>query len=144
MTVVVDANLIAALLIPLPYSVAAAERYASWQREEEEVLTPWLLVYEVDTTLRKAQRAGLISEAGTVEARRRLPGLGMRFFRPTIALSRRALYWSSQLHQAKVYDAHYLALAEREGATLWTADRRLRNNAQEVGAVWVKWIEEPI
>jgi len=41
---------------------------------------------------------------------------------------------------AAVYDAHYLALAERLGAEMWTADRRL---CQAVGAAlpWVRLVE---
>lgn len=42
----------------------------------------------------------------------------------------------------KTYDGHYLALAEREGLDLWTADRRLANSAREVDAAWAHWIGE--
>lgn len=33
-------------------------------------------------------------------------------------------------NQPRAYDAHYLAVAEREGCELWTTDRRLYNAVQ--------------
>ena len=39
------------------------------------------------------------------------------------------------------YDAHYLALAEREGCELWTADERLWNAVRHELS-WVRWIGE--
>ena len=45
-----------------------------------------------------------------------------------------------QVAQLGIYDAHYLALAERLGAEFWTADRRLQ---QAVGAtlLWVRLLD---
>jgi len=40
-------------------------------------------------------------------------------------LHRRALRLAEALSLPTVYDAHYLALAERLGAEFWTADQRL-------------------
>jgi predicted nucleic acid-binding protein len=55
-------------------------------------------------------------------------------------LSRSALAWAERLGQSRAYDGFYLALAEGLGAEVWTADRRLANGAQKVGAAWVHWI----
>lgn len=45
-------------------------------------------------------------------------------------LHRRALSLAKQLSLPAAYDAHYLALAERLNAELWTADRCLAERAQ--------------
>ncbi len=37
------------------------------------------------------------------------------------------------------YDAHYLALAEREGCEYWTTDERLWN-AVKAQLPWVRWL----
>jgi predicted nucleic acid-binding protein len=47
---------------------------------------------------------------------------------------------AAQIGQSKAYDAQYLALAARENAPLWTADRRLANAARGAGLDWVHWI----
>ncbi len=40
------------------------------------------------------------------------------------------------------YDAQYLAVAERCGATFWTADRRLLERTRQCGVAWVRLINE--
>ena len=42
---------------------------------------------------------------------------------------------------AAVYDAHYVALAQMLGCSLWTADRNLVNAVQEK-LPFVRWIGE--
>jgi predicted nucleic acid-binding protein len=53
-----------------------------------------------------------------------------------------ALSWASKLQHARAYDSGYLALAERENAWLWTADRRLVNGARQHGFSQIAWIGE--
>jgi predicted nucleic acid-binding protein len=59
---------------------------------------------------------------------------------PDSQLNREALVWARRIGQNKAYDAHYLALAMREDAVLWTADKRLVNATQAAGLTWVHWI----
>ena len=53
--------------------------------------------------------------------------LALEFHRvaPTLELHKSALLWAERIGQLKVYDAHYLALAENLSAEFWTADKRL-------------------
>lgn len=44
-----------------------------------------------------------------------------------LRLPARALELAGDHNMSAIYDAHYLALAERFGAPLWTGDRRLAN-----------------
>jgi predicted nucleic acid-binding protein len=107
-----------------------------------EVLAPVLLEYEVAAILRKAVAAGWLTTDLAVEALREISALNLCSVPSNAALYERALRWAERLGQSRTYDAHYLALAEQEGCTLWTADRRLARGAQQIGAHWVRWIGE--
>ena len=144
MRVVLDANVVAALIIPLPYSDQAARRMKHWQDTETELLAPTLLEYEMVTVLRKAVVAEMIpadQAAGAIDS---LLDLNIATLAPTRSLHDLALRWSDRLNQKVAYDAQYLALAEQLGIGLWTADRRLVNGAHRVGATWVHWIGESL
>jgi predicted nucleic acid-binding protein len=142
MSAVVDASLIAALVLPLPYSDQATQRIMAWKRAGLELLAPVLLEYEIAAILRKAVVAQWLTTDLAVEAIGRVLALSIRCLAPTAHLHERALRWADRLGHSKAYDAHYLALAEQEGIELWTADRRLANGSQQAGARWVHWIGE--
>jgi predicted nucleic acid-binding protein len=142
MSAVIDANLIAALILPLPYSEQATQKIVAWKRAGYELLAPVLLEYEMAAILRKAVVAQWLSTDLALEAIGKVLTLNLQCLAPTAHLHERALRWAERLGHSKAYDAHYLALAEQEGIELWTADRRLANGAQQVGAHWVRWIGE--
>ena len=52
MGVVVNASLVAAIVLPLPYSEPATRGITAWQRAGEELLAPVLLEYELAAVLR--------------------------------------------------------------------------------------------
>jgi predicted nucleic acid-binding protein len=66
--VVLDANIVAALIIPLPYSAQAARRMMAWQRTEAELFAPTLLEYEMVTALRKAVVVEMITADEAIDA----------------------------------------------------------------------------
>ena len=142
MSVVVDSNLIAAVVLPLPYSEQATQKIVAWKRAGAELMAPVLLEYEIAAILRKAVVARWMTTDLAVEAMGKVLALNVRCFAPTSGLHERALRWADRLGHAKAYDVQALALAEQEGVELWTADRRLANGAQQVGAHWVHWIGE--
>ena len=142
MSAVIDAHLIAALVLPLPYSEQATQRMVNWQRLGTELIAPVLLEYEMAAILRKAIVAQWLTTDLAVEALDTITELNVRCATPTRHLHERALAWAARLGHSKAYDAHYLALAEQEGAEFWTADRRLANGAQQAGAGSVHWIGE--
>ena len=142
MSAVIDANLIAALVLPLSYSDGATEKIIAWKRTGGELLAPTLLEYELTAVLRKAVVAGWLNTDLVIEAMDKILALDIQCVPPTADLHERALRWADRLGHSKAYDAQYMALAEQEGLELWTADRRLANGAQQAGAHWVHWIRE--
>jgi predicted nucleic acid-binding protein len=142
MSVAVDANLIASLVLPLPYSERATAKLTAWKREGTELLAPSLLEYEVSTVLRKAIVLDLLVAGDAREAIHAILDLHIQCLPPTRELHERALHWAERLGHSKTYDAHYLAVAEQQQADLWTADRRLVNAAHQLQAHWVHWIGE--
>jgi predicted nucleic acid-binding protein len=142
MKVAVDANIVAAIILPLPNSDQATERMVAWKRAGVELLAPLLMEYEVSAILRKAVSSQWLTTDLAIEAMGEILALEVRCVAPTAHLHECALRWAERLEQSKTYDAHYLALAEQEGVELWTADRRLANGAHQVGAHWVRWIGE--
>jgi predicted nucleic acid-binding protein len=138
--IVVDANLIAALALPLPYSIPATQQMQTWKRTQAILLAPALLEYEISTILRKAVFNGLLAPEAATTALEEILALNVGIVPPTIVLHHQALLWAAKLKQSKTYDAHYLAVAFEFQAQLWTADRRLANNAQQNGLSWVHWI----
>jgi predicted nucleic acid-binding protein len=144
MRIVLDANVVAALIIPLPYSDQATDRMKTWQNTETGLLAPTLLEYEMVTVLRKAVVAEMITADEAADAIASLLNLNIETIPPTHSLHDSALRWAEQLNQKVAYDAQYLALAEQLGVAFWTADQRLANGARQLGATWAHWIGEDL
>jgi predicted nucleic acid-binding protein len=139
---VVDANLILALVLPLPYSQQVASKMAAWERAGASLLAPLLLEYEILSALRKATALGTLTADLAGEALRQIADLHVETLPPTLPLHERALLWAARLDQKVAYDAQYVALADELGVELWTADRRLVSAARREGVPWVHWIGE--
>ena len=142
MSVVLDANFVVALLLPLPYSSQVWAHYSSWRQDEVELLAPTLLQYEANAALRRSVTAGWVHQHEAKTALEEMQALRIHYLAPSPELQFRTWYWADRLNQSKTYDAQYVALAELERADFWTADRRLVNGAHLVGAGWVHWIGE--
>ncbi|MBW4700035.1 MAG: type II toxin-antitoxin system VapC family toxin [Aphanocapsa lilacina HA4352-LM1] len=140
MSIVLDANLVTALVLALPYSDQADAKIADWKHKGQMLLAPALLEYEVTTVLRRAVVAGWIDSESALEALSQISALGVECVLANHVLQASALRWAERLGQNKAYGAHYLALAEQQRAEFWTADRRLANGSQAAGATWVYWI----
>ena len=144
MSVAIDANVAAAVILPLPYSDQAVRHITTWKREDIGLLAPMLLEYEVGAILRKAVVAGWLTARAATDSMTQVRKLNIQCLPLTLALHERALAFASRLGQSKTYDAHYLAVAEDQGVELWTADNRLANGARRAGIVWVRWIGDAV
>ncbi len=142
MSLVIDANIVAALVLPLPYSDQATRRVATWKEAGVVLYAPLLLEYEVLTILRKAITNGWLTTAAAAIAMGTVSTLNIQCHLPSPELHEQALCWAERLGHSKAYDADYLALAEQLRVDFWTADRRLANGAKQAGAAWVYWIGE--
>ncbi|MBC8509529.1 MAG: type II toxin-antitoxin system VapC family toxin [Chloroflexi bacterium] len=137
MNIVLDANLIASLVIPLPYSERATELVLDWKRQGVTFVAPALWSYEVSTVLRKAVIADYLPPGELDFALEQIWKINIQDVPVNLALHRQALAWAERLGQSKTYDSAYLAVAESLQAEFWTADRSLATSAQRAGAHWV-------
>jgi|SRR5438105_1267632 len=138
--IVIDANIGLALAVNLPYSQAAEHQLTVWREQASHISVPGLWWYEVTSGLRKATHARFLSTRDALTALVDLAALGLTVVDATVETHRAALGWAERLKQVAAYDAQYIALAEKLGAELWTADKRLAQNANQSGALWVRWL----
>jgi len=136
MKLVLDANLIASLAIPLPYSAAATDQILAWKRQGVILTAPSLWSYEVNTVLRKAIVTGYLSTSQLDEALSQIWQLNVQAVPATLDLHRKAQVWAEKLGYSKTYDCDYLAVAQSLQADFWTADRRLVQAARQAGVDW--------
>jgi predicted nucleic acid-binding protein len=127
--VIVDASIAIKWTLNESDSSAALALLAHWNDEEIEVLAPALLAYEVTNALYRRVRKG---EIPFEDARRGLTEIIFKVvefdFPEDPDFNIRAMELGQQCGLPAAYDSHYLALAEREGCELWTADLRMWNS----------------
>jgi predicted nucleic acid-binding protein len=142
--IVVDANVVAGLLLPLPYSARVEARLSALKEAREEIYAPALMEYEVCSALHRAVARGMLEESDVRGRLDSIEALGIRPIAPAWSLHESALTWAARLCQGKAYDAQYLALAEQMGCGLLTADERLVNAARALGVTWIEGIDDSI
>lgn len=140
---VLDASLAIRALVPTSSQDGALELIAGAHQEGTTLLAPGLWIAEVTSVLRKmVHTQGLAPDEADLLLSG-LPSLGVQVIPSDLPLARSALSWAGRLGQIRAYDAFYLALAEREDATLWTGDGRLTDRATQLGIDWVRYLAEP-
>lgn len=126
MKYVLDASVAASWVLRIPLRPKALRLRDEYQRQIHELLTPAHFPIEIANGLTKAERQKLIpvGDARTLiqDVLSTSPAL-----HPYEALLYRAIDISSQTRSA-LYDCLYVALAEREGCELVTADDKLVKN----------------
>ncbi len=113
------------------------EQWDIWNAQGMRLVAPTLLLYEVVNGLyqyykHKQIDTPLLEKLLTAALALPITIIG------GADIHRRAAGLASQMQLPAVYDAHYLALAERLGAELWTADKRLANTVRQHGLAWVR------
>ena len=137
----VDASLVVRL-VTKPGNYPLRDQWIAWEKTGMRFTAPGLISYEVTNAVYQYGKQGLMDGAtirATLAAALSLP----------ISLStdpelhRHALQLARRFSLPAAYDAHYLALADRLGAELWTLDRRLAR-AVEGEFSWVRVWQEGV
>jgi predicted nucleic acid-binding protein len=126
-SIVLDASVVAKLLVEEPGSAEARALVA----EMASAAAPDLLVAEVGNMLWRRVRAGTTPRDAVAELLRIVPAI-VADLHPLRPLGPAALRIAVQ-RDHPIYDCFYLALAQREGLPLATADRRLARLAEAEG-----------
>jgi predicted nucleic acid-binding protein len=131
-TLVVDASVAAKWVLPEAHS----DRAAKLGSGAEPIIAPDLVYAEIGNAIWKRAVQGELSVATAVEALATAVSLFGALV-PMQELSDRAIEIAIQLEHP-IYDCFYIALAERERATLVSADRRLLAAAKGIKACRVR------
>ena len=126
--VVVDTSLAIKWVLNEPDSDKALALLNQWNANGVVMIAPSLLSFEAANAFYKNFRKGkitLIQAQRAIEAALAI-GIVLEFSeKPSLHL--KALELTERYKLPAAYDAHYLALAERENCELWTADMRFWN-----------------
>lgn len=141
MRVVLDANLLVSLAVPMDYSERAALEMGKWLERGVDLFAPFLWSYEAVSSLRKFVAAGQLRRDEAYVALDRLLAFEVHDVAPSVDLHRRALIWAERLQDFVAYDSAYLALAEQLEAPFWTADRKLAKRVRTLGFDLIYTIE---
>lgn len=97
-----------------------------WITERRRLVAPLLLRYEATNVLFRREKLRQIPPGASRQGLDAIFSLNMTLVSDP-ELHFRALELAHRFQLGAAYDAHYLALAEREDCELWTGDRRLFN-----------------
>ena len=137
--VVVDANIALKWVLTEADSQTARALLAEWKRQEMVVYVPTLLSYEVTNILYREVRAGRITTETAEDGINMIHHVVSPVYSRNAVLNLRAMAMAKHFDLSAAYDSHYLALAELNGCTLWTADKRMWRAVKDQ-LDWVQWI----
>ncbi|HEY8623574.1 MAG TPA: type II toxin-antitoxin system VapC family toxin [Casimicrobiaceae bacterium] len=136
--VVVDSSLATKWVLNEPGTAIARQLLLGWVRQTTTRLAPCWFAAEIAVALYKRMRWGDITSDEVDRALRDiLATVTLRTESASITV--RAIEIAAMLGQGRPYDSMYLALAEREGCELWTADQRFYN-AVRARFPQVRWL----
>jgi predicted nucleic acid-binding protein len=132
MTLVIDASVASKWVLPED----GAEHAARLREEDDNLIAPVLIVSEIGNAVWKRVMWREMPQSDAVQAVEIAVSLVSQLV-PLDALMRRALEISIALRHP-IYDCFYLALAEREGAPLVSADAALVAKGKKLKGVKVR------
>jgi predicted nucleic acid-binding protein len=129
--VVLDANLLVALVSGDPRGNRVLQQFSDWLNRNIEIHAPMLAQYEVANALTRLIVGGAFSADKVEEAWNNILALPIKYHE--LKNAKRVVEIALALNRQNAYDASYIALAEELGAELWTLDSPLYHNAQGLG-----------
>jgi|SRR5579883_2245449 len=142
-TIVVDTSLVLKWIVYEEDSLIAQNLLTEWATEHAVLLAPNLLMCEVTNSLYKKVRRDEITLKTAMYAIETLMTINLNFQKVVDKeLSLKAFSFALTYNLPATYDAHYLALAERENCEFWTADERLYNSVRD-RLSWVRLMADP-
>jgi predicted nucleic acid-binding protein len=140
--IVIDANIAVRAILPIGGKSDVLELLISWHRSRSKIFAPDILIAETVSVIRRGIFDNWITEEEGQVAVEDLYRLGVEFVPSDAGICQAALAWSGKLDQSKAYDGFYLAVAEKQGAELWTADEKLVHRGKQLGLSLIRWIDE--
>ena len=114
-------------------------RWDAWDRDRTELIAPALIWPEVTNVLYRLRRHAFLSPEASDAALTAAMALPLTTIDDK-TLGREAFQTALRFDLPAAYDAHYVAVAERAGARVWTADAKLKRALGERGALLVQVI----
>lgn len=127
MTVVLDSNVVVALVLDVRRGPAVERRLREWEDAGETLHAPSLFRYEVANALTRNIAAGAINASDARSAWEQIVAIEVRLHDLTDGPAVVAV--AQKLQRESAYDASYIALAQELDAELWTLDGPLSRNA---------------
>lgn len=128
-----DASIIIRL-VANPKDTKLVKQFQTWQAKHQ-LVAPHLLYFEVTNALHQYQKHQILSSGAVQSALKTAQALPVQLHSDAL-LHQQALQLADAHKLSATYDAHYLALAQRLGAGLWTADKKLHNSVKKK----LKWV----
>jgi predicted nucleic acid-binding protein len=140
--VVIDANITIKWVVKEADSRMADTLLTEWINQRKLLVVPVLFFSEIANILLKKVRRNILTIARAREATTFILDTKMEIHWPADPnISIKALEIAHAYNLPAVYDAHYLALAEREQCEFWTADERLYNSVKK-HLSWVRLMSD--
>ncbi|MCX7853806.1 MAG: type II toxin-antitoxin system VapC family toxin [Anaerolineae bacterium] len=111
----------------------------TWLNQGYRLVAPTLLLYEITNALYLYERVGQLDRTAVFKTLNVVMALPIQLHGEP-DLHREALILAFTHNLKATYDAHYLALAQRLNADLWTADSRLVRAVQSAWP-WIHLVE---
>jgi predicted nucleic acid-binding protein len=142
--VVVDANIAVKWAVMEEDSHIAERLLTEWNLQSTRIIVPALFLYEISNILWKKVRRDVLAFSRAKQAMKFILDTGIETYCSVDKeVNLRALDLANTYNLPATYDAHYLALAERENCEFWTADERLYNSVRD-RLFWVRLMADPL
>ncbi|KAM3115520.1 type II toxin-antitoxin system VapC family toxin [Phormidesmis sp. 146-33] len=127
MDIIIDANLLVALVTQHPQRQIVYQQFERWVDQNTALHAPDLAYSEVTNALTRMVTAGLFAREQAQAVCEQLAELPIQYH--SLGFDPEVINMALALGRKSAYDAVYLVLAQRLNAALWTLDGPLYRNA---------------